>query len=242
MAERTREEWNQADRDVRLLEACRTLAQGYVSNREGVKRARERWVAADHQRLQAVEEGRPQGVIDARAERANEARQHMRDMEDLAFERTKGAAEYIRKEAAKSAPPEPEEDDENPVGRECAEGGHINDDNDGRPICRTCDDDPNIAALYPARWVSIVFIDGDEGHELVRKLERAEGVVYHGATDESIAEAVAYLKDWDYGDESEVNITDEPQWGASDYLARVDDYVLAWHTGLGYVSLNRRVQ
>jgi len=32
---------------------------------------------------------------------------------------------------------------------ECAEGGHINDDNPGRPICKTCDDDPNVAALHP---------------------------------------------------------------------------------------------
>lgn len=31
----------------------------------------------------------------------------------------------------------------------CAEGDHVNDDNPGRPICRTCDDDPNVAALYP---------------------------------------------------------------------------------------------
>ena len=31
----------------------------------------------------------------------------------------------------------------------CAEGGMPNDDNPGRPICRTCDDDPNVAALYP---------------------------------------------------------------------------------------------
>jgi hypothetical protein len=32
----------------------------------------------------------------------------------------------------------------------CAEGdGMVNDDNPGRPICATCDDDPAIAALYP---------------------------------------------------------------------------------------------
>lgn len=92
------------------------------------------------------------------------------------------------------------------------------------------------------RWVSIVFIDGDEGHELVRKLERAEGVVYHGATHETIAEAVEYLKGWDYGDESEHTITDDPQWGASDRTAREGYYVLAWNTGLGYISLNRRVR
>lgn len=32
---------------------------------------------------------------------------------------------------------------------ECAEGGHVNDDNPGSPICRTCDDDPNVEAIYP---------------------------------------------------------------------------------------------
>ena len=37
-------------------------------------------------------------------------------------------------------------DDEPPM---CAEGEHVNDDNPGRPICRTCDDDPAVAALYP---------------------------------------------------------------------------------------------
>lgn len=32
----------------------------------------------------------------------------------------------------------------------CAEGNHLNDDNLNRPICRTCDDDPAVAALYPS--------------------------------------------------------------------------------------------
>lgn len=31
---------------------------------------------------------------------------------------------------------------------ECEEGGHENDDNPGRPICRTCADDPAVLALY----------------------------------------------------------------------------------------------
>lgn len=31
----------------------------------------------------------------------------------------------------------------------CAEGDAINDDNPGRPICRTCDDDPGVSILYP---------------------------------------------------------------------------------------------
>lgn len=34
--------------------------------------------------------------------------------------------------------------------RLCAEGdGIVNDDNPGRPICRTCDDDPTVSARYP---------------------------------------------------------------------------------------------
>ena len=32
----------------------------------------------------------------------------------------------------------------------CAECGNYFDDNDSRPICRTCDDDPGVSDLYPA--------------------------------------------------------------------------------------------
>jgi hypothetical protein len=88
-----------------------------------------------------------------------------------------------------------------------------------------------------ARYASVVFLDGEEGRELVDMLTRTDGVVVHGATEETIATTATYLAQWDYADE--LDWWPAEPWGSSDHTATVGRYVLAWNVGLGYVSLTR---
>lgn len=89
-------------------------------------------------------------------------------------------------------------------------------------------------------WLSVVFLAGEDGRELVDALCRVEGVVARGATDESVAAAVEVLAAWDDDDAALGNNYDGPPWAATDQTADVGHYVLAWNLGLGYVSLSRR--
>ena len=64
-------------------------------------------------------------------------------------------------------------------------------------------------------YAQIVFAQGDEGRELVDKIERVEGVVAHGPTPETVVTAVEYLAQWDYGDESEHDVRDSSSRGST---------------------------
>lgn len=88
-------------------------------------------------------------------------------------------------------------------------------------------------------WHTIVFMQGDEGREVVDQLCNVEGVVAHGITVESVYAAVEHLKQWDYGDESEHSPEEREPWGPHDEITQMDDYTLSWHLGLGYVGLYR---
>lgn len=87
-------------------------------------------------------------------------------------------------------------------------------------------------------YAHIVFMYGDEGRDVVDRLTRTEGVVVRGATDATIAEAIEYLRQWDSDD---CEVVTEPEHGTRDEVVERDGYVLAWNTGLGYVSLSRRL-
>lgn len=89
-------------------------------------------------------------------------------------------------------------------------------------------------------WHTIVFMQGEEADAVFEMLYTIDGVVWAGPYAESIATTVEYLSQWDNGDESEHSGTAEPQWGASDRTVEHDGYTLAWNSGLGYISLNRR--
>lgn len=89
-------------------------------------------------------------------------------------------------------------------------------------------------------YVDIVFMQGDEGCEVVDRLCRVEGVVAHGATDATIADAIEYLSQWDYGDDD--NVRADLGAGSRDEIVERDGYVLTWNLGLGYVGLSRRVE
>ena len=95
-------------------------------------------------------------------------------------------------------------------------------------------------------WVTVVFMDGDEGREVVDRLANVEdGYYVRGATEESIQEAAEYLADWDYADMAYPTSSGEP-WGSQDETAEVTvngtQYTLAWNVGLSYVSLQRRAE
>lgn len=82
---------------------------------------------------------------------------------------------------------------------------------------------------------SIVFMQGDEGRKVVDALTHTDGVVVHGATAASIAATVEYLAQWDYGEYHDLGSTSRA--GSRDDRFQVDNYLLTWNTGLGYVGL-----
>jgi len=90
------------------------------------------------------------------------------------------------------------------------------------------------------KYVDIVFMQGDEGREVVDRLCNVEGILAHGATAESIAEAIEYLSQWDYGDDD--NVRDDTGAGTNDTTVEDDTYVLSWNLGLGYVGLLRKME
>jgi N6-adenosine-specific RNA methylase IME4 len=92
------------------------------------------------------------------------------------------------------------------------------------------------------RYANIVFMQGEEGHEVVDKLCNVEGVVAHGATAESITETIEYLSQWDFGTESEHDIRDSIGAGTHDTVVEEGEYVLTYNLGHGYVGLMRKVE
>ena len=85
------------------------------------------------------------------------------------------------------------------------------------------------------RWISVVFLQGDEADRPLRIL----GELGH-------VDAVDYLAQWDYGDETtdaameNGYVYDEPGEGTNDRVMRSGDYALVVNPHIGYVSLLRR--
>lgn len=84
------------------------------------------------------------------------------------------------------------------------------------------------------RWVSVVFLQGDEADEVLDVID-AQG------TDA----AIEHLAGYDYGDETveaaiaNGHVYDEPQAGATDRTATRDVYTLTYNASLGHVGLYR---
>lgn len=93
--------------------------------------------------------------------------------------------------------------------------------------------------VIPAEINQIVYLDGEEGREIVDALYSVEGVVAHGRTAESISAAVDHLASWEAPGDAE--ITTEIPWGSADQVDRLGDYFLSSNLGLGYVALARVV-
>lgn len=90
-------------------------------------------------------------------------------------------------------------------------------------------------------WVEIVTV-GQWGHdEVIDILHNVEGVIWHGPDEASKEAAVAYLSQWDYGNESEhMNSfqSGEPrdEWEHGEVVG--DTYLLCWADGM--VGLYRK--
>jgi len=86
-----------------------------------------------------------------------------------------------------------------------------------------------------SRWVSVVFMQGDEADEPLRILDELGYV-----------EAMDYLAQWDYGDETTraalVNgyVYNKPGEGTNDQVVTSGEYALVVNWRIGYVELLRR--
>jgi hypothetical protein len=79
-------------------------------------------------------------------------------------------------------------------------------------------------------YYSIVFMQGDDASEAFKVLdsEGNEGLLN-------------YLKQWDFGGESENHLTrsEKKPWGTSDKLITIGKYTISYNKNFGYVSLTR---
>ena len=95
--------------------------------------------------------------------------------------------------------------------------------------------EPAVEEAAPSRWVSVVFLQGEEAERPMRIL----GELGH-------VDAVDFLAQWDYGDETTKAalengyVYDEPGQGTNDRVAISGDYALVINPHIGYVSLLRR--
>ena len=95
--------------------------------------------------------------------------------------------------------------------------------------------EPFVEQPAQSRWVSVVFLQGDESDRPLRIL----GELGH-------VDAVDYLAQWDYGDETTQAalengyVYDEPGEGTNDQVAISGEYALVVNPHIGYVSLLRR--
>lgn len=86
-------------------------------------------------------------------------------------------------------------------------------------------------------YATVVFMQGDEAYEVTDKLLNVEGVVMHGATEESVSEAIAYLSQWGMGED--MTWSESAPWGQQDHVWEAEGYILTASRGGGFVSLNR---
>lgn len=104
-------------------------------------------------------------------------------------------------------------------------------------------DEPTESHGETLPWVCIVFMQGEDADWVLNHMLRFDRkVTYRGATDKTVARAFEHLKQWDYGKESEHDLTENPKWGSADTTFEEGEYVIAYNTHFGYVSLNRKVR
>ena len=87
------------------------------------------------------------------------------------------------------------------------------------------------------KYCNIVFVHDYEDATVNRLLHEFNSIDY----DNPIKESIDYLSQWDYGKESEYDLMDNPPWGTSDYTEQIEEYVLSYNVGLGYMALCRIV-
>lgn len=96
------------------------------------------------------------------------------------------------------------------------------------------DHDPDLTEKMPRRWISVVFLQGDEADQVL-------DIIDHEGTDA----AIDHLAGYDFGEETtraaleNGYVYDQPPTGALDRTATKDDYTLTYSPFLGHVSLLR---
>lgn len=96
------------------------------------------------------------------------------------------------------------------------------------------DDEPR---WPPARWFDVVFLQGDEGYNMVDLID-----------EQGADTTIAHLANWDFGDETRNTALfhglayDDPPSSIGDRTAESGPYRLQWHSGLGHVNLLRRFE
>ena len=88
------------------------------------------------------------------------------------------------------------------------------------------------------KYCNIVLIHDYEDATVNRLLHEFNSMEH----DDPIKESVDYLSQWDYGKESEYDLMDNPPYGTSDYTEQIEEYVLSYNLGLGYMALCRIVE
>lgn len=96
------------------------------------------------------------------------------------------------------------------------------------------DHDPDLPEKIPRRWISVVFLQGDDADKVL-------DIIDHDGTDA----AIDHLAGYDFGEETTQAalengyVYDQPPSGALDRTATKDDYTLTYSRFLGHVSLLR---
>lgn len=96
-------------------------------------------------------------------------------------------------------------------------------------------DAPAAEATATARWINVVFMQGEEADEVLDMID-ADGA----------AAGLDHLKNWDHGDETTSAamengyVYDEPPSGPLEHELREDDYHLAYSHSFDHVALYRR--
>lgn len=98
-------------------------------------------------------------------------------------------------------------------------------------------DDDTEPQWPPARWFDVVFLQGDEGYDMVDFIDE------HG-----VDAAIEHLSNWDFQEETRNtalfhgHVYDEPPSTAGDHTAESGPNRLQWNTRLGHVNLLRRFE
>lgn len=91
------------------------------------------------------------------------------------------------------------------------------------------------------RVIHIHFGQGDEARSLVDTLTNTEGVLVRGVTEESANAVVEALRDLDSGSDEYATITTLDEINPGEDRVEWGGYVITYHTGLGYLSFDRKV-
>jgi len=91
--------------------------------------------------------------------------------------------------------------------------------------------------ILPTTYETVVYLDGDDYDEweAIMYPDRSPGFLPFPTGHD---DALAHLMQWEYG-EAGGDVYTLPPWGSDERTHTVDGYVMAWHPGLGHVSLTR---